>query len=409
MSDTTVYLFVGRSAHPIYREQLHAVPEGFRYRTDHPELADEGAATRLVQKRGERFAALRAHAEWAALRVSGQVGHVRRVRGVQAQPGDDLIHSTELLLRGAPRPYVADFEQVECFMLYQHVALARGARGRLVAALSDERCRAIMSWTDWARDGALRALGEDAPQHVRDKVVTVQPSIRPLADAPRVRDGGPLRVLFIGTKFYEKGAVEAIRAVQRARATHDVVLDLVSYVPDDWQARLAGEPGITVHRPGGHDFIRALYGEGDLLLFPSHMDTFGYVVLEANAYGLPVLGPAHQAIPELIADGETGLLFGSENPLYGPDGLGRFPQIVPAPKAYMEALREPSDAYVDTIAAQLCRLADDPDLHGRLATGALERVRSGPFSVARRQQRLAAVYGAAVDGAPVPASALAAA
>jgi glycosyltransferase involved in cell wall biosynthesis len=317
---------------------------------------------------------------------------------VEAQPGDSLIHSTELLLRDAPRPYVADFEHVECFVLYQHVALRRGAGGRLVAALSDERCRAILAWTDWAREGALRALGTDAPAFVRDKVVTVLPSIRPLADAPRTRTsgGGPLRVLFIGTKFYEKGAVEAIRAVQRARATHDVVLDLVSYVPDEWRARLEGEPGITLHRPGGHDFIRGLYGTGDVLLFPSHMDTFGYVVLEANAYGLPVLGPAHQAIPELIADGETGLLFGSENPLYGEDGLGRFPHVLPPPKSYMNALREPSDAYVDTIAAQLCRLAEDADLHGRLAAGALKRVRSGPFSVARRQERLAEVYGAAL-------------
>src|SRR4051794_39266422 len=40
MPRQTVYLYVGRSAHPIYREQLHAVPPGFAYRIDHPDLQD---------------------------------------------------------------------------------------------------------------------------------------------------------------------------------------------------------------------------------------------------------------------------------------------------------------------------------------------------------------------------------
>jgi glycosyltransferase involved in cell wall biosynthesis len=283
-------------------------------------------------------------------------------------------------------------------MLYQHVALARGARRRLIAAAEDPRCVSLLAWSDWARDGMLRALGADGAARVGDQVVTVLPSIRPLADTPRERPeagAGPLRVLFIGTKFYEKGAVEAIGAVRRAREAHDVVLDLVSYVPPEWEARLAAEPGITVHRPGGHDLVRRLYAEGDVLLFPSHMDTFGYVIMEANAYGLPVLGPAHQAIPELIGDGETGLLFGSENPLYGSDGLGRFAHVLPPPASYMRALQEPSEAYVDSIAAQLVRLAEDAALHGRLAAGALERVRTGMFSVARRKAALAPIYARA--------------
>jgi glycosyltransferase involved in cell wall biosynthesis len=399
MTQQTVYLYVGRSTHPIYREQLRAAPDGFAYRIDHPELADEGAATRLVQGSGDRWGPLRDRGERAALRVLGRAGHVRRVR-VEAQPGDALIHSTELLLRDAPRPYVADFEHAECFVLYQHVALSRPwARRRLLEAVEDPRCGALMAWSDWAREGMLRALGHEGAARAGHKVVTVLPAIRPLAERPRERAGGPLRVLFIGTKFYEKGAVEAIRAVQRARATHDVALDLVSYVPPEWERRLAGEPGITVHRPGGHDLVRGLYAEGDVLLFPSHMDTFGYVIMEANAYGLPVLGPAHQAIPELIADGETGLLFGSENPLYGADGLGRFPHVLPPPAAYMRALREPSEPYVDSIAAQLARLAEEPELHGRLATGALEHVRSGMFSVARRRERLGRIYAEAAGSA----------
>lgn len=398
MPGRIVYLHVGRSTHPIYREQLHAVPDGFAYRVDHPDLGDTTAATRLVQGSSARAARVRELAERAALRILGQAGHVRRSRAT-AQPGDDLIHSTELLLRDAPRPYVADFEHVECFVLYQHVALSRPwARQALARAIEDPSCRFLMAWSDWARDGALRALGPRASARLGHKVVTVLPAIRAAVEVSRERGAGPLRVLFVGTKFFEKGAVEAVEAVRRARRTHDVQLDLVSYAPDVWRARLEGEPGVTLHRPGGHDVVRALYAENDVLLFPSHMDTFGYVIMEANAHGLPVLGPAHQAVPELIADGETGLLFGSENPLYGADGLGRFPHVLPPPRRYMEALERPSDGYVDTIAAALTRLAEDPELHGRLAAGALERVREGMFSVERRRERLGELYAAALSG-----------
>jgi glycosyltransferase involved in cell wall biosynthesis len=399
MPDQTVYLYVGRSAHPIYREQLHAVPPGFTYRTDHADLADTGAATKLVKGRSGRFHGVREHTERAVLRALGEVGYVRRDRNVAVHPGDAMIHSTELLLRDAPLPYVADFEHIECFTMYQHVALRRGARGRLVDAIADDRCRALMAWSDWARASALRALGPRGAERVGHKIVTVVPSIRPLVDEPRRRGSGPLRVLFIGTKFYEKGAVDAVKALQRVRATHDVVLDLVSFVPDEWAPVLAAEAAITVYRPGAHDFIRGLYAQADVLLFPSHMDTFGYVVMEANAYGLPVVAPAHQALPELIGDGDTGLLFASENSLYDADGFVRFPSSLPPPASFLAALRKPSDAYVDSIATKLSELAEDADLHGRLAAGALERVRTGLFSVSRRQRRLAEIYGAAAMSA----------
>jgi glycosyltransferase involved in cell wall biosynthesis len=48
------------------------------------------------------------------------------------------------------------------------------------------------------------------------------------------------------------------------------------------------------------------YADMDLLVFPSHTDTFGNVVLEALASGVPAIvtpdgGPAH-----IVQDGETG-------------------------------------------------------------------------------------------------------
>jgi glycosyltransferase involved in cell wall biosynthesis len=76
--------------------------------------------------------------------------------------------------------------------------------------------------------------------------------------------------------------------------------------------------------------------------------------------------------------------------------LARFPHLLPPPRAYLEALREPSSAYVDGIAAALVRLAEDRALYDRLAAGALERVRHGVLSMERRRDQLSRIYRAAI-------------
>jgi glycosyltransferase involved in cell wall biosynthesis len=396
-SERLVQLDVGRFVHPIYREQLHAVPVGFRYVSAHPALRDATSPTkRIIEQRG-RYARVRRAAERIALRVLGRAGYVHRT-GVRAQPGAVLIHSCERLLRSSPLPYVLDFEHAELFVLYQRIALSRPwARARLLGSLMDERLRFLLPWSEAAKQSLYCSLGPEAEHHLASRTHVVYPAIRAAVERPSSRAGVPLRLLFVGTAFYEKGAVEAITAVERLAASHAVHLDLLSYVPSDWRARLERQPAITVHAPGGADVVQRLYQEADALLFPSHMDTFGYVVLEAMAHGLPVLAPEHLALNELVEHESSGLLFAPENTLYGEDTRCRFEHTLPPPRHFLEALRRPSDAYVDGVAEAMARLSEQPELRDRLAAGAFEQVRSGRFSIERRREALGQLYAAALS------------
>jgi len=54
--------------------------------------------------------------------------------------------------------------------------------------------------------------------------------------------------------------------------------------------------------------IVSLYRECDALLFPSRLEGFGLVALEAQACGLPVIASNSSALPEVVKDGETGFM-----------------------------------------------------------------------------------------------------
>lgn len=401
-ADRHVFFYVGRFGHPYFTEQLKAAPDGFQYRYGEAGAAAEAGAPKRVAIRGARLAKARERAESTAVRSLAWSGYVRR-RSLAAPADCSLIHSAQLLLRSPRQPYVVDFECIEVFSLYQRAALRRPwARRRLLDALLDERCRFLLPWSEAARRGLASALGAEGAARLASKTVTVLPAIAPRADRPAQRGNGPLRVLFIGTAFEAKGGIETIRAVRSVRDTHDVVLDVVSDVPPRWRVAAARCAGTVVHDwPVSPARLHQLFRDAHVLVFPSHMDTLGFVMLEAMAHGVPVLATRHFAVGELVEDGVSGLVVDGENPLYGEDGLSRFDYTIPLPKSFRRALASPSEAYVDRLAESLARVAEEPSLHERLAAGALARVLEGALSVDRRREALADVYRGAGDSSAV--------
>ena len=163
MPDRIVHLHVGRSVHPVYREQLHALPPGFRYRYVHPNLNDASAGTRLIVEQGARFAGERAAVKRVLQRGLANAGYVRRSTPRIADDVD-LIHSAQFFLRTG-KPYVVDFEQLGTFALWQPRAFDRPwARERLRRMIEDEHCKQLLPWSDAARDGLLNVIGDRQPR-----------------------------------------------------------------------------------------------------------------------------------------------------------------------------------------------------------------------------------------------------
>ena len=73
-------------------------------------------------------------------------------------------------------------------------------------------------------------------------------------------------------------------------------------------------PGAIFTGKVAHDDVPALLASADLFWFPSRTDTFGNVVLEAQACGLPVIVTDEGGPREAVRHGETGLVCGDTGP-----------------------------------------------------------------------------------------------
>lgn len=113
-------------------------------------------------------------------------------------------------------------------------------------------------------------------------------------------------VLYVGRLAAEKNlgllldAFEAMRAVQPA-----LRLVLVGDGPLREELQQRCPEAIFAGRRQGHD-LAVHYASADCFMFPSQTETFGNVVIEAMASGLPVLAFAHAAAGEVLADGLSG-------------------------------------------------------------------------------------------------------
>lgn len=120
------------------------------------------------------------------------------------------------------------------------------------------------------------------------------------------------RALFLGRLAQAKGVSVLVDAVKLLRSPGVQILFVGDGPERSVIERRIRELGIgdRVHLLGfvPHDLVPAVLTHADILVLPSIYEELGSVLIEAMQVGLPIVASRTGGIPEVITDGENGLL-----------------------------------------------------------------------------------------------------
>jgi colanic acid/amylovoran biosynthesis glycosyltransferase len=223
--------------------------------------------------------------------------------------------------------------------------------------------------------GRAQALRLIPPDHW-DKLLIVRCALDLRALPQRMqRTSGRVRAICVARLSAEKGHVGLLRAFAKAQrnGARDAELVLIGDGPERKRIeQTIDELGlhhsvVLLGRKSEEDTLREV-AQSDLLVLASFMEGLPVVLMEALAFGLPVIAPRVAGVPELVEENVHGLLF--------------------APAAW------------DELAERLQRLLGDAALRQRLGGAGRAKIEQ-EFEITRAVAPLVERYRAGEANAPV--------
>ena len=151
-----------------------------------------------------------------------------------------------------------------------------------------------------------------------ERTVVADYGFEPWTRARPHRAGGPLRIGFVGTLTWHKGAHVLLEAARALRGAFEIRIAGDRAVFPDYAAELTRlAEGLPVTFTGRFERAgaAAIYDALDVLVVPSLWpENSPLVIHEAFMSGVPVVGARTGGIPELVTDGVSGLLFDAGRP-----------------------------------------------------------------------------------------------
>ncbi len=308
--------------------------------------------------------------------------------------GYDLVHSAQSLL-STNRPYVADFEHAAVFCGFNQYALERESYVRaLKKVLLDKNLKRLIPWTNAIKESLLNFVKDEG---IEEKTEVIMAPITPPEKFERQKHPG-VNFLFIGRWFYEKGGLETLIAFDRISEKYDCSLTMVApSAPEDVKERFSKNKKIRFLGTQPYNELKRLYGESDVLVFPTHLDTVGFVIPEAFSYGLPVITVDSFSLPELIKDEKTGLIVKSYYSSFRKDRGYIYPTARELWRRRPEDCKNPTERYIGELGRAMEKTLNDGALMRRMSKAAQKEAVDGMFSLAKWKKKMGGVYEEALS------------
>ena len=119
---------------------------------------------------------------------------------------------------------------------------------------------------------------------------------------------GPLKLIFLGSIVQRKGIAYLFQAMEFLKGKPVQLVCCGRVAPDAALFRRYRDCEIEVKIGLPHNEVLRELHAADLFVFPSLLEGFAHVILEAMACGLPVITTPHTCGPDIIIEGEHGFI-----------------------------------------------------------------------------------------------------
>jgi glycosyltransferase involved in cell wall biosynthesis len=257
-----------------------------------------------------RRAAWRARAGFNDATFNGLTGAVERQLRRREGSFDLIFQFQTLFAPGyleARRPFVIYTDNIMSLTerFYPVWAPLRPAEFRRRRELEASVCRAaayVLAWSDFLRDAVIADYGLEP-----SRVVRAGAAANMVLSSLDSRRWDSATAIFVGRDFTRKGGRFLLDAWPRVRARVPHARLIVVGPPHppsgvdlggvDWRGRVASRAE-----------LERLLTAASVFVMPSLFEPWGHVFLEAMGCGLPCIASTRCAMPEIVTDGQTGLL-----------------------------------------------------------------------------------------------------
>ncbi len=288
----------------------------------------------------------------------------------------DLIHCAHCLSLNK-KPWVVDTEHYWNFASSGPISYSAIGKKRIKKLLKGDYCKKIMPWTNSAKETIFNNLKD---REIEKKTEIVTYAI-PSPKIKRIKHEG-INLFFSGRYFHQKGGKQALIVIDALTKKYDNVKAIfLSQTPGNLLKKYEKNKKIEFHSLMPLEKImKEIYPKSDIFVYPGFSDTFGFVLVEALAFGLPIVTVDGFARKDIVENEKDGFVIKKPRIIWDE----AIPHISQEPLMIKEMIKKTS------------LLIENNSLRKKMSNYGIKVTSEGKFSLKERHEKLKRIYREAI-------------
>jgi len=286
--------------------------------------------------------------------------------------GVDLIHCAHCLLLNK-RSWVVDMEHYWNFSASSKISYSSLGKSLIRRFLRREYCKKILPWTHAAKNTLKEAIKDE---EILRKTEVVYPAISLFKLKKKKHD--KISLLFIGRYFYQKGGLITLEVFRRLKKRYDIDCTLISLtIPNELKVKY--QKFIRIFTSVSDEFLfEEIYPSSDIFIYPGFSDTFGFSLLEAMSFEIPIVTVDAFARREIVEDEKNGFV------IERPHNVNVY------------RIGNKEEKIINEMVKKASSLIESSSLRRKMGRYGRMLVEKGKFSIRERNKKLRRIYEEAI-------------